>query len=619
MLFRFLLLSTILCAAPCCDAAAYRIVMLGDSITKGVRTGVANNETFAAQSEVALRKLGLDCEVINTGIGGERSDQALRRLDNIVAMNPQLVTIMYGTNDSYIDKGKQTPRISIQEFRDNLQLLVRRLREAGICPVLMTEPRWAKDRRNGAGEDPNRRLERWMRECRLVARELDVPLIDHFADWTNAERGGQVLQDWTTDGLHPNAVGHGHMSEQIVPLLASFVRSATKTSTGASNTLAQLKTGEAVRVVCFGDSVTGLYYHTGGRRAYTDLLGTALRRLCPRADVTMFNAGVSGDTTARGLSRMQENVLAKNPTLVTVMFGLNDIVATSKTEYRSNLNTIIDRAEAAGAEVILCTPNAVTTTGSRPVEKLERYCEIIRQIAHERNVLLCDSYSQCQAMMQQDPLAWRLTMSDEFHPNCNGHKMLAEQIAATITGRTISLKDVRPLAPALSFCRQAIRDDRAVRILAMPPTDQSVTAAFQSAHPNGQLEVTRWETADRTLPALMNDAKARVRKQNPNLVVISVPRTAAALSQEEFIHSYAWLMNWSLSFSHATWDVVVVHPDVTDDPHRADAAETEEIDTMIRTLVRAQDLPLIDRVQGDNREAAKIVEEWFRAEVADER
>ena len=78
-------------------------------------------------------------------------------------------------------------------------------------------------------------------------------------------------------------------------------------------------------------------------------------------------------------------------------------------------------------------------------------------------------------------------------------------------------------------------------------------------------------------------------------------------------------MNWSLSFSRATWDVVVVHPDVTDDPHRTDAAETDEINTMIRTLVRAQDLPLIDRVQGDNREAAKIVEEWFRSEVADER
>ncbi len=36
-----------------------------------------------------------------------------------------------------------------------------------------------------------------------------------------------------------------------------------------------LKEGKPVRVVCFGDSVTGVYYHTGSRRAYTDMLGSS--------------------------------------------------------------------------------------------------------------------------------------------------------------------------------------------------------------------------------------------------------------------------------------------------------------------------------------------------------
>ena len=79
-----------------------------------------------------------------------------------------------------------------------------------------------------------------------------------------------------------------------------------------------LSGNEPVRIVCFGDSVTGLYYHTGGRRSYTDLLKIALRRLCPRAEVTAINAGISGHTTRDALKRIDADVLAKEPTLVTV-------------------------------------------------------------------------------------------------------------------------------------------------------------------------------------------------------------------------------------------------------------------------------------------------------------
>jgi hypothetical protein len=57
-----------------------RIVVLGDSITKGVRPGVTAEETFAAVLQRRLLEQGLSYEVINRGIGGERTDQALKRL-----------------------------------------------------------------------------------------------------------------------------------------------------------------------------------------------------------------------------------------------------------------------------------------------------------------------------------------------------------------------------------------------------------------------------------------------------------------------------------------------------------------------------------------------------------
>ena len=88
----------------------------------------------------------------------------------------------------------------------------------------------------------------------------------------------------------------------------------------------KLEADQAVKIVCFGDSVTGVYYHTGGRRAYTAMVGVALSGAFPKAGVTAINAGISGNTTADGLKRMQKDVLAHKPDLVTVMFGLNDMV-----------------------------------------------------------------------------------------------------------------------------------------------------------------------------------------------------------------------------------------------------------------------------------------------------
>jgi hypothetical protein len=56
-------------------------VALGDSITREVRPGVAAEETFAALLEAELRPQKIEAEVVNVGVGGERTDQAPKRLD----------------------------------------------------------------------------------------------------------------------------------------------------------------------------------------------------------------------------------------------------------------------------------------------------------------------------------------------------------------------------------------------------------------------------------------------------------------------------------------------------------------------------------------------------------
>jgi acyl-CoA thioesterase-1 len=207
-------------------AQSIHIVTLGDSITKGYREGVRSDETFSAFLEAALKKQGLDVKVANVGIGGERTDQALERLDkDVIAKKPQFVTIMYGTNDSYVDKGAKTSRLTVEKYRDNLRALVVRLRKAGIEPVLMTEPRWGdKAGPNGLGEHPNMRLEPFVEACREVARDLKVPLVDHYKTWSRKRDEGVDIGGWTTDQCHPNVAGHRVMAETMQPVIEQAIK-----------------------------------------------------------------------------------------------------------------------------------------------------------------------------------------------------------------------------------------------------------------------------------------------------------------------------------------------------------------------------------------------------------
>ena len=79
---------------------------------------------------------------------------------------------------------------------------------------------------------------------------------------------------------------------------------------------------EPVRIVCFGDSITGIYYHTGGRRAWSDMLALALQRLYPNARVEVLNAGASGNTTAAGLALPIHSGMASSPTRRMTYLGM---------------------------------------------------------------------------------------------------------------------------------------------------------------------------------------------------------------------------------------------------------------------------------------------------------
>jgi lysophospholipase L1-like esterase len=343
------------------------------------------------------------------------------------------------------------------------------------------------------------------------------------------------------------------------------------------------------------------------------MLPIALKRLYPNAQVEVFNAGISGNTTVDGLNRLDSDVIAHKPHLVTVMFGLNDVTRVPLVQFEANLVTVIRKCRDTGAEVMLCTPNSVADTPARPIAKLLEYNAGIRRVAEREKVPVVDCYAAYEAVRSQDPFKWLMLMSDEIHPNMMGHKLVAETIAQAISGTRVSLESEGPPQPLLPKTQALLKELKPIRIYAMPPYDGIARSALKAVAPNAQAEVTPWPVEGLTLPQIEESSK-KVRELKPDLVIAAVPIDAKADSKEQFVRSYKWVLNNALSFGHQEWDCMAVVPSVTAPIVEADA---QERDRLARALIWAQDIGMVERKAGDSRRPEEILAAWLREQITD--
>ena len=365
---------------------------------------------------------------------------------------------------------------------------------------------------------------------------------------------------------------------------------------------------EPVRIVCIGDSITGVYYHSGSVRAYPEMLQVALQKLHPKASITVRNAGISGDTSKGGLARLERDVLAHKPHLVTIMFGMNDLVRVPVADFVKNMREIIKRCRDAGAEVVLCTQNSIVDSPQRPVAKLAEYSQAIRDLAKAESLGVADCNAAFEAVREKDQLDWNLLLSDAIHPNMDGHKLFAETIAKTITAKDVSLRDVGPPPNPVKHTMQKLAENKPITVFAMPPFDQHIEPALKKLYPKAQITVKPWPIENKMLTDLENTAKA-VRSMKPDLVIIAAPGTLTEKRPQDFHQHYSWIMNWSLSFGPQEWDVVVAPPS-TAKPQLS--TEEQEHETFARRLIKAQDLSMIERPAGDATPLPELLAANFR-------
>lgn len=200
-------------AAALADPAPLNWVITGDSITHGLVHTQGGRSYPEHLHELIRGELERVRDVVlNTAISGNRIVDLLDDWDRrVAAWNPDVVTLMIGTNDA--SDGGPREVISAADYADSLREFVSRVRALGAVPVLQTPP--AIDVRNA----PERaRIAEFAEAVRQVAARDDVILVDQYARF--AELGaGSVPWGLMNDPFHPNTTGHAALALELASAL----------------------------------------------------------------------------------------------------------------------------------------------------------------------------------------------------------------------------------------------------------------------------------------------------------------------------------------------------------------------------------------------------------------
>ena len=164
-------------------------------------------------------------------------------------------------------------------------------------------------------------------------------------------------------------------------------------------------------IIAFGDSLTAGYGAAPGED-YPSKLG-------PMIGATVLNAGVSGDTTAGGLRRL-DWVLRAHPDVVVVALGANDgLRGLPVAAMRDNLVRIVTRLRASGARVLLAGMRLPPNYGAAYTRE---FAEAFRAVARETAVPFVPFLLEGVAGDA------RLNQADGIHPNAAGQRIVADTL-----------------------------------------------------------------------------------------------------------------------------------------------------------------------------------------------
>ncbi len=186
------------------------------------------------------------------------------------------------------------------------------------------------------------------------------------------------------------------------------------------------------RIIFFGDSITQAGVQGDG---YIKLLKTEY----DQNQFEFHGAGIGGNKVYDLYLRLDKDVLAKDPDLVFVYIGINDVwhkvLTKTGTDYNKFLGfyeAIIVKLKTKGSQVVLCTP---TVIGEKPHglndldTELDKYAQGVRYLAQKYHLPLCDLRAAFMNYLEKnntEHLEQGILTTDKVHLNAAGNRLVAD-------------------------------------------------------------------------------------------------------------------------------------------------------------------------------------------------
>lgn len=198
--------------------------------------------------------------------------------------------------------------------------------------------------------------------------------------------------------------------------------------------LLAMSVAKPTRVVFFGDSITQAGVSPGG---YID----RLKKTMPADQFELIGAGIGGNKIYDLFLRMDDDVLAKQPDVVVIWVGVNDVwhKATSGTgtdpdKFVRFYEAVVKKFQAANVRVILCTPAAIgekTDMTNQQDGDLNQYSNFIRDLAKRQNLPLVDlrkAFQEYDLKNNPENKDRGILTTDRVHLNEAGNQFVADQM-----------------------------------------------------------------------------------------------------------------------------------------------------------------------------------------------
>jgi len=192
------------------------------------------------------------------------------------------------------------------------------------------------------------------------------------------------------------------------------------------------------KVIFFGDSITQAGVQAGG---YIVRIDSMCKADGQGDNYEFIGAGIGGNKVYDLYLRMENDVLAKNPDVVIIYVGVNDVwhkssygTGTDPDKFEKFYQAIIDKLKAKNIKVILATPAAIgekTDFSNQQDGDMNEYSNIIRRIASKNNQALVDlrkaflDYNLKNNSANKDR---GILTTDRVHLNANGNQLVADEM-----------------------------------------------------------------------------------------------------------------------------------------------------------------------------------------------